>query len=73
MTAIDIKQRKPAIITNEINALDRLICRRLMWLNKPENKGKSTYQAVKLDTDQMEINLEDLRIELRAIVEKNEL
>lgn len=64
MTAIDIKKRKPAIIHDEINALDRLITRRIMWLNKADNKLKGTYSAVKLDTDQMEERLKDLRDEL---------
>lgn len=61
-----MKERKPAIIRAEIKALDTLITRRLVWLNKAENKPKGTYNAVKADTDQMEENLNDLRTELEA-------
>jgi hypothetical protein len=64
MNAIQIDHRKPSIIKSEIEAIDNLITRRLMWLNRAENRLKKTYQAVKLDTDQMEERLKDLRDEL---------
>ncbi len=56
--------RKPATIQNEIDSLDRLITRRQMWLNRPENKLRGTYKAVHQDTEEMECKLTGLRKEL---------
>ncbi len=59
--------RKPATIQIEIDALDRLITRRWMWLNKPESKLKGTYRAVLRDTEEMEAKLKALRIEFDEV------
>lgn len=65
MTVLDVKTaRKPTVIETEIRALDNLIDRRQMWLNKPENKLRKTYQAVLQDTLEMECKLLELRKEL---------
>jgi hypothetical protein len=65
MTVIDKKDcRKAEIILNEIRAMQNLIDRRWIWLNKPENKARRTYQAILKDTKEMEGKLKDLRNEL---------
>jgi len=65
MTAIDVIVRKPNVIEGEINALRKLITRRHMWLQKTENKMRTTYPAIKKDTDEMEINLFELEDEFK--------
>jgi hypothetical protein len=64
MTVIESSVRKPNVIKGEISAMENLITRRHMWLNKPENKLRTTYKAVLKDTEEMEDKLTALRAEL---------
>jgi hypothetical protein len=65
MTVIDKKDcRKAEVIENEIETLGNLIDRRTIWLNKPENKRRGTYQSIVKDTLEMECKLKELNNEL---------
>jgi len=64
MTVIDKKDcRKAEVIDQEVEAMQALIDRRWMWLNKPENKMRRTYKAVLEDTREMEQKVADLLVE----------
>lgn len=52
MTTKIIRNKK--IVKTEIRTLSDLIDKREKWLNDPNNKNRSTYSAVKLDTLEME-------------------
>lgn len=68
MTVIDKTNcRKAEIIDQEIQAMQALVDRRWMWLNKAENKLKRTYNAVLRDTREMEQKIADLMIEKAEI------
>lgn len=62
MTVIEAKrgQRSLTVISDERRALQDLIDRRWMWLNKPENKLRRTHAAVLKDTQEMEQKLREL-------------
>jgi len=59
----DVRNR-PSMIKGEISSLEVLISRRHAWLNKPDNKLRTTYTAILKDTTEMEDNLVALREEL---------
>jgi hypothetical protein len=65
MTVTDVKKghRSLTVIDDERRALQNLIDRRWMWLNKPENKLRRTYSAVLKDTQEMEFKLKELNLE----------
>ncbi len=55
---------RPSMIKGEITSLEVLISRRHAWLNKPDNKLRTTYPEILKDTNEMEDNLITLREEL---------
>ncbi len=62
MTIVEAKRGKRSltVIHDERKALQDLIDRRWMWLNKPENKLRRTHAAVLKDTQEMEAKLREL-------------
>ena len=59
----DVRNR-PSMIKGEISSLEVLISRRHTWLNKPDNKLRTTHPEILKDTNEMEDNLVNLRQEL---------
>lgn len=64
-------KRTVKVIQMEIDALNNLITKRLEWLSNPLNRRRGTYNAVKLDTLQMQRNLDALKEELTEIIRTN--
>lgn len=62
------QQRSIDVVKMEIAALKRLIEVRERWLNKPENRLRSTYHAVYRDTLDMAGKLDELNDELGQLV-----
>jgi len=62
-------KHKQDVLECEIEALQSLIDRRWMWLNKAENKLRGTYKAVLKDTNEMEAKLKDLKAGLEVTTE----
>lgn len=62
----EVKERRSTIdaLILDIWALDRLIKKRQEWLNRPENKMRSTYCAIAADTQRMVERLNFLKREL---------
>lgn len=63
--SMEVKDKRSTIepLIMEIEAVDRLVKLRHDWLNKTENKLRSTYQAIAEDTRKIEIRLQELRRE----------
>lgn len=59
--------RTAAAVQGEINALETLISRRNEWLNKEENRLRTTYSAVAADTEAMRVKVDELKQELDAL------
>ena len=59
--------RTAAAVQGEINALETLISRRNEWLNKEENRLRTTYSAVAADTEAMRVKVDELKRELNAL------
>lgn len=59
--------RTAAAVQGEINALETLISRRNEWLNKEENRLRTTYSAVAADTEAMRVKVDELKRELDAL------
>lgn len=65
---IDFKEgRTASTVQGEINALETLISRRNEWLNKEENRMRTTYSAVAADTEAMRVKVDELKRELDAL------
>lgn len=62
-----ITGRTAAAVQGEINALETLIIRRNEWLNKEENRLRTTYSAVAADTEAMRVKVDELKRELNAL------
>ena len=62
MTVKTISKSLP-LIDAEIRAMNALINKRVTWLEKPENRMKSTFNAVNKDTEEMRQKREDLENE----------
>jgi len=58
------------IVKNEIDRLRTLICKRTEWLNKPENKMRSTYNVILKDTRELIEHLDELEHELQQYLKK---
>jgi hypothetical protein len=68
MKDFEIKTEKSEyVLDHEIRSYSALITKRQEWLSKPENKMKSTYNAVKIDTDEMVEKLAELRKDLKEL------
>jgi len=65
MEVIDKHVKTQYVLQCEIDALQNLIDRRWMWLNKAENKLRGTYKAVLKDTNEMETKLKELKEEIQ--------
>lgn len=65
---VKTQQHSIDVVKMEISALKRLIEVRERWLNKPENRLRSTYIAVYKDTLDMVDKLEELNEELQQLV-----
>ncbi|MEY1640518.1 hypothetical protein AB6811_13370 [Tenuifilum sp. 4138str] len=63
------KKRNPAVVEMEIQALKRLIERRNGWLMNPENRMRSTYEAVRQDTQSIELQVIELEKELNELLQ----
>jgi len=61
------QQNQMLIKKLEINSLSMLIARRENWLNKPENKMRSTFGAIANDTRLMRDRLSEYRNELEKL------
>lgn len=61
-------ERKASLVEMEIRALETLIERRHIWLQKPNNRQRSTYAAVRNDTAEMMKRLMELNDELDEIL-----
>ena len=60
--------RTAAAVQGEINALETLISRRNEWLNKEENRLRTTYSAVAADTEAMRVKVDELKRELDSLL-----
>jgi len=56
------------IINAEIIRLRELVIKRNDWLNKPENKMRSTYKAVLQDTRDIIEQIKELEYEFQQII-----
>lgn len=56
------------IINAEIIRLRELVAKRNEWLNKPENKMRSTYKAVLQDTRDIIEHIKELENELQQLI-----
>jgi predicted nucleic acid-binding Zn-ribbon protein len=66
---IDVKEgRTASAVQGEINALQTLISRRNEWLNKEENRLRTTYSAVAADTEAMRVKIDELKRELDSLL-----
>ncbi|HLN56115.1 MAG TPA: hypothetical protein VK207_08985 [Bacteroidales bacterium] len=76
MTDIAVKSKADLTIEEEISVLEneiqsgqKLVKDRITWLSNPLNKKKSTYQAIKMNTREVEEEL-DQKIDRLMILKK---
>lgn len=63
--------RNEAVVELEIMALRNLIDRRHGWLANPDNRMRSTYEAVRCNTRSLEYQLLELEQELKELRSNN--
>jgi hypothetical protein len=59
------------VLEQTIESMEKLISKREVWLNKPENKKRTTFLAVLRDTRDMREKIEDLRDKLKEYNSNN--